>query len=269
MQKSIKQLLPQWAESEEKFDLILSNDLDSLLSCMVLKEVKGYDIKYFYDFNAIYSIDGQPLTEDVIGVDIALIKGKCFDNHVTKMSKYDWFNNEAINLNNIYGACGNDDMYFTKYNLSTALLVYSYYDFPLPETEEGKMILLAIDSSYMGYYNGFERDKEANKKFLCDVLDMEELYNIQVKNKCCFKFANLDNKYNLSRKIFIDNDGYLKTNINLDRFKFKLPSSRFIKIHDLNNKGKKYYCNHFKVEDDKAFSLAITGRNYVSYSYIQ
>ena len=50
-------IVPEWALQNEEHDLVLSNDIDSLASCAVLKKVKGWDIKYFYDFNNVYKID--------------------------------------------------------------------------------------------------------------------------------------------------------------------------------------------------------------------
>ena len=50
------------------------NDIDSLLSCSILKYIKGYDINLFYDFEGLYSI--EETGNQAIGVDMILLKAK-------------------------------------------------------------------------------------------------------------------------------------------------------------------------------------------------
>ena len=46
--------LPEWL-NEKEMDLVLSDDIDSLASCALLTKVKGWNIKYFYDFERAYA----------------------------------------------------------------------------------------------------------------------------------------------------------------------------------------------------------------------
>lgn len=87
-----------------------------------------------------------------------------FDNNVNRVNLSDYTNPNAIN-SNILSDITNEN-YYDKYLDSIALLIWSIYNIPLPETELGKMILLAIDTTFKGFY-GKDQYKRANKYFLC------------------------------------------------------------------------------------------------------
>ena len=153
LKDELKQKLPQWyQDTENKYGLILTDDLDSLLGCAILKAKMNWDIQEIMLFNAKrnyeISVDWHGVadnaTHEAIGVDFAKVNGKCFDNHLCMFNSDDTYNKEAINLNHIYGI--NRNSYTKKYNLSTALLLWSLYDLPknnLPD--ELMMLLLCID----------------------------------------------------------------------------------------------------------------------------
>lgn len=261
---------PLWVDDDDtNYSLCLSNDIDSLLSCIYLKQIKGYNISHFYDFSNIYRAINS---KNVIGVDIALHKGKTWDNHVTMLNDTDYCNNESANINNILGI--NRENYFTKYCGSTLLEILSYYDVDISDySEEAKMILLAIDSTFKGYYSAYSNDIKANKFYLCEVLEFKELYNI-LENHKVTDFLKIISKYGLSKNIYIEN-GILETEIDLAGlskvflFDIELPKYEFTKTKDFSNLSRKLpagdytYC---KTEDSNIFSMAITGQNYVSYS---
>ena len=69
---------------------------------------------------------------------------------VSLISDWDTWNTDMINLNLMCQVT--NDNYTDKYAGSTLLTIWSVYDLPLPETEEGKMLLLCIDSAYKGFY---------------------------------------------------------------------------------------------------------------------
>ena len=60
------------------------------------------------------------------------------------------------------------------------------------------MLLLAIDSTFKGFYSSRFRDR--NRFFLCDVLGFEELYGVE-KRHTSDEFYQIISKYGLSRKI--------------------------------------------------------------------
>ena len=187
LKDELKQKLPQWyKDTKSKYSLILTDDLDSLFSCAILKAKMNWDIEQVMLFNAKknseISVDWHGLAEnathEAIGVDFARVNGKCFDKHVTLFNSDDTYNNEAINLNHICGI--NRNAYTKKYNLSTALLLWSLYDLPkdnLPD--ELMMLLLCIDSSFYSFYHGFQRQ---NHRWLVDELDLPEFYECQKAN---------------------------------------------------------------------------------------
>jgi len=211
MKQEYREMFPSWVNDKyTEYTLCLSNDIDSLLSCIYLKQIKGYKISHFYDFTGTYKrLDSKK----VIGVDISLHRGKCWDNHVTMLHKDDYCNPDSANLNNILGI--SRENYFNKYCGSTLLEILSYYDVDISNySEEAKMILLAIDSTFKGYYSIYENDNKANRFYLCDVLEFEELYNVlETHNQK--DFIEIIKKYNLNSTISINQNGILETDINL------------------------------------------------------
>jgi hypothetical protein len=251
---------------QQKYDLILSNDVDSLYSCILLEQVKGYEINYFYDFRNLYQF--MTSQNECIGVDIDLIEGYCISNHVTRLSEQDKYNPKALNLNNTI----TNDTYKGKYSGSTALYLHRLLKFPLPTTEQGKMILLAIDAGYKGFYNPDFRD--IHKHYLVDILGFEELY-ILCQKYTLEDFINIIIKYNLNGKIRFNNGG-LQTNIKLKELQevlglpFFMPINRFTKIKEFDYISRPITNEKTKQEiDSDIFSLALTKKNYVNYSKIK
>ncbi|NNG66153.1 hypothetical protein [Caldanaerobacter subterraneus] len=222
MRPDIKKLFPDWVNSNEYYDLCLSDDVDSLLSCIFLEKIKGYKINYFYDFTNIYSTDKA--TNKVIAVDVDLTKGKCWGNHVVIEG-----NKESANLNRVLGI--SQENYTQKYAGSTLLTILSYYDVDISQlSEEAKMILLCVDSAYLGFYN--DNFKEIHKKYIGDILQFPELIEIEERHTK-EEFEGLQRKYRLKEKIKINKEGMLDTDIALTELEavlgipFKLPSIKF------------------------------------------
>ena len=251
---------------KQQYDLILSNDIDSLYSCILLEQVKGYDINYFYDFRNLYQ--SKQSQNEYLGVDIDLMEGYCISNHVTRLSEQDKYNHKAYNLNNDV----TQDNYTKKYSGSTALYLHKLLNCPLPATEEGKMILLAIDAGYKGFYNP---DFHAiHKHYLVDILGFEELYNLCQKYSID-DFISIIIKYNLNGKIWFNNCG-LQTNIKLRELQevlglpFLLPKNKFTIIKEFEYISRPITTEKTKEEiDSNIFSLALTRKNYVNYSKLK
>ncbi len=162
MKKQIKRRLPQWYKSNEDYGLILTDDLDSLLGCAIIQSVKpnwkieqamifkGNKKRYEQGKDSVlkdYLGITSNATHECIGVDLALQQGKCFDNHLYRISGADKINQESINLNNVFGIT--KQSYYKKYCSSTVLLLWSLYDLPKENlSEELMMVLLAIDGTY-------------------------------------------------------------------------------------------------------------------------
>ena len=141
--------IPQWYKDTDNRKLILTDDIDSFLSCMLLKHIKNWEISFFFDFNNIYRKKNEGsiwFKDNVIGVDAALTQGKCFDNHATDISNDDINNPEAININQYHGVTNMN--YTDKYAGSTLLELWSLYEMPIPKYEYGKLLLLAVDGTF-------------------------------------------------------------------------------------------------------------------------
>lgn len=194
--------VPEWYKSNEKFDLVLSDDIDSLTTVAVVQSVHpNWNVEYFYDFDNIYASPDAYFKENKsrtrVWCDVAFCRNEmAFDNHISRKDIDDHVNPRCINPN-ILASVSNYG-YTNKYAGSTALLVWSLYNIPLPKTEEGKMMLLCIDSTFKGFYSS--TFKERNRFFLCDVLDLPELYEVE-KRHDIKEFYQLMDKYGLSQKI--------------------------------------------------------------------
>lgn len=214
MNSYYKERIPKWYLNNTQMDLVLSDDIDSLASCMLLNEIKeDWKIRYFYDFNNCYSSpkiqeDGE---HERCWVDVAILEEKAFDNHVSRVDIFDKYNIDIINPNLLSGAT--NETYAMKYAGSTLLLLWSLYNRPLPTTEEGKMLLLCIDSAFKGHYS--DRFTDTNKFYLCDVFGLDELHNVMKRHEIS-EFYNLINKYKLDSKIWIDENGNLNTDMDLE-----------------------------------------------------
>ena len=283
MKAEYEEKLPQWYKDNKQYDLILTDDIDSLLACAILKKVKDWDIEYVMLFKADkcrefdYLGKTSNATNETVGVDLALHKGKCFDNHMSRCIETDPINEECINPNMFRNISRRN--YTDKYNSSTVLLLWSLYNLPLPDSEEGKMILLCIDGTYQSYYHSNSKYNIMNKHYLCDVLGLEELYKCQQRHKQ-YEFKEIEKKYKLKEKIKASK-GFLQTEIDLIGVNIEvglttdiwceLPKSRFAlykKFRDIQMplKGNEIYKT--KLEDiiQNPYSVALTKRDFICYS---
>lgn len=282
MKERYLEQLPQWYKEKEDCDLILTDDIDSLLSCAILEHVKGWHIEQVMLFkaNGISEIRKDYLgattnaTNNAIGVDLALANGKCFDNHVTRMTYEDIGNPLSINPNNVREVYRGN--YFKKYAASTVLLLWSLYD--LPKTglsDELMMVLLAIDSGYMGYYNDFFR--EHLRYYLVDMLDLPEFYEC-LSRHTKDEFEKVAKKYRLKEKIIM-RKGLLQTEINiglinvlLARYtdvEIVLPTVKFAKkkvFKDIGMGVEGRSNGRIKEILSDAYCYALTNKTFINYS---
>lgn len=274
MNKKYKQCLPKWFGEQGKHDLVLSNDIDSLASCALLNKVNpNWKIRYFYDFKNCYASKLlKDEKNDRIWVDVAVLNGeKAFDNHVSMVSIWDEHNRNMINPNLINNVT--NENYTDKYAGSTLLMLWSLYDIPLPETEEGKMLLLAIDIAFKGHYN--ERFEETNTFYICEMFGFDELYDVMERHSIDEFYALID-KYNLNEDIEFD-DGELKTKLKLNEIGELLGLKLYLKNIDLclwksyeikELKTNSYMSNVGDISPF-AFTLAFTYKNSVRYSKLK
>ena len=280
----------EWIDSTNEYGLILTDDLDSLLSCAILKYVKGWNIEQTYIFKAnkpiakskdsdLYDYLGtiKDATHEAIGVDLALTTGKCFDNHLTQFSYDEKINPESINLNRIQNIYRQN--YSKKYNLSTVLLLWSLYDLPKENlTDELVMLLIAIDGSYEGFFTD-ARWVGIHEFWIRDVLDLPKF--LECERRHTYKeFKEVREKYNIQRghgKITLSR-GHLITDIDLNEvnetlawetdIQVELPEDKFYRkaVFKDNIAGIKGYPSSIKTICDNPFSYALTGKWAVNYS---
>lgn len=279
-----------WIDSTEKYGLILTDDLDSLLGTSILKSVKGWDIEQVFLFKAdkenkydyLGQIDGE--LHEAVGVDLALMNGKCFDNHLTAFSYGQKPNPQSVNLNNLCNIYRGS--YGKKYNTSTVLLLWSLYNLPKENlSEELMMMLLSIDGTQDAYYLYQERFRSTLYKWLVEVLDLPEFYKV-FERHCHADFVAVREKYNFDPRRSKGNGkisaskGTLVTQIDIDGLnellawecdvQIELPTVRFRKtatfrdvIVDISNS---YPSKIEKLCDGEIYSYAITKTSLVNCS---
>ncbi|MGV3266201.1 hypothetical protein ACEE99_20220 [Cytobacillus pseudoceanisediminis] len=270
MKKVLKERFPEWCSdfTQGQNSLILTDDFDSLLGCAIEKYVKGNDINYFYNFNKLYVADRSD-DKKALGIDLALHKGKSWCNHVVRINENDYVNPQTANINALLKVHSGN--YTKKYAMSTVLTMWSYYGLPLPKTKEGKMLLLCVDSSYLGHYR--EAFKDVHNEYI-RLLGFEELIDL-LNETTEFDYELLQGKYRTKAKIQLNKDGYLQTNLPLADlqgffdFPIELPSQQFT----LRNQFKEGKGNTFQTHSkdklgENVVSFALTGKKYFKYTYI-
>lgn len=285
LRKETKEKLPQWFMEETPKELILSNDIDSLLSVRLLEQIKpNWRLKYFYDFESgLYLLNEQEEKRGgAVGVDIALDKNiKTFDNHVTSDNN-ERLNPNSINLNNLFGISSGN--YSQKYCCSTAMLIYSIFDIPLPSTDIGKALLLAIDSTYFSYYNPIAKNRpdwlKVHQHWVCDILELPELYELEQAHKVedfdRFSFINrakiqvTDDLGNGNYQMYFpldrksDVEKYLEISLDVPDGDFKLKKEVRARSCYLNGLHKADIMDIYNV-----ISFAMTGKNHCNYSIVR
>lgn len=268
MKQEIKQLFPSFCANDEAHDLMLSNDIDSLLSCLLLERIKGYKINYFYNWTEFYRTDKS--RNKILGVDVDLHKLRCWSNHVTMLSANDIVNSDSANINNVLKI--SRDNYKHKYAGSTLLQIMSFYNIPLPASEKARMLLLAVDCTFKGWYN--PDFQNILKKYL-EILEYEQLIEVLSKYKIENFYSIIEN-YNLHKKLYVDESGFLDTEINLTGIsevleqEILLPWNSFKLIKKIEKKPLQLDCDGTYTKnkiDNRLFSLALVAKNYVIMNY--
>ena len=265
MKNELKEKMPDWCVNDLKLerDLILTNDIDSLMSAILLQVLTNYlwRFNYFYDFMSIYR--HKKTGNITIGVDAAFTKNvRTFDNH------YIIHNKVSANMNRIKGIGRNE--YCKKYPFSTLMLIMAYYDIEMPRTQIGKEILLSIDSAFKGFYTPYKRFKQIYLNWL-EEMNYTSLIDILNQRNLNY-FYSIQEQYGLNEKITIDEQGYLHSKIDFQAiqphfdFKIGLPAKQFHHIKTFQTAAHKIGEKPIPPKD-KLISLAYTYRNWVCYTY--
>lgn len=265
MNKRLKEQFPEWCFENKPLSVTLTNDIDSLLGCTIEKIVKGNEINYFYDFDKVYVMD-KNVCKPTLGIDLAFTTGRCWDNHVTRMRKDSKVNPNSANINSILNISG--DNYFSKYAGSTAMLMWSFYGLPLPETKLGKMLLLSVDSAFLGHYDS--RYKKVHNNYL-RMLGFEELIDLlNETNKQ--GYYDLIREYKLHESIEIDEQGYLQTNLPLSvlsealETELELPSQPLTLLNSFKSVGRAVKGDEIGELNSNIVSFALTNRKFYKFT---
>lgn len=259
MKQEIRDKLPTWYLNLENSKLLLTNDIDSLLSCYFLHKYFNCQIKGFYDFKSIYFVENTE-RKNFIGIDLDAPQGRTIGNHMV------WYKNEnSINPNNHF-----DYKYYKKYPLNTVLLILSLYNVDLKEfTDEQLKVLLAIDSAYKGYYADNQHFIDVYTEWL-DRLELRFLENRILKHMTITEFEAIQKKHNLFGTIQAIK-GKLYTNINLGRLSLlfndiiELPDKTFIRVRNFEYKVINPLVEEIP-RQEHIFSMAWTHKNTLKMS---
>lgn len=290
MLKEIKEKMPVWCEDiDTKYQLMMSDDIDSLM-CYIMQNLNyGRECEYFVNTSkdrAYKSYDGSVnkkgkqyfyLTEnatnkgkDIIALDFSINANmKAWDNHVVNITSGDKGNEYSANMN--IGI--NSNNYTKKFCISSFITMLSYYDVDIEKwTHEELIALCGIDGLYQPFKNtrftqqGKENLHKLGYDFLSDFI-----------NKNLQEIEEFDKKYYSKKTIWVNKDGYLETNLNLDRLseiwgcKIALPNKKFelkktLETEIFNaNKSKEQL---EKEKGKKIFNIALTYKNSGVISYV-
>lgn len=266
--QSVKDLFPAWTHKTQDRDLLMTHDLDSVLACTILNDQEGYRINGFASFHEGVGLIDTVNAKKLIGVDFAMTGEKlCWDNHVTGLNANSYFNPNSANLNTIFKIHSqNGSTYSKKMAFSTSLQVWTFYNLELPKTDEGKMLLLSIDSAYMGFYNSYFKPiwvkwmKTLGLEELIDFCENHKEWEFKDFKKQYTEKLNFQDGYVVydekSRK-FVEDILGIELYIPIEQFQFFSKLTEYgielSKIHDLSR-------------DESVLCYAITSKNWVQYS---
>lgn len=261
MNKQLKDLFPQWIHQKQDSALIMTNDIDSIVSCAIGKAVFGYEVNQYYSFSKLYQKDLED-TRETIGVDLAIKTGKTYDNHLTKFYGTSISNPESANINSILKV--STENYTDKFAMSTAIMMWSLYDLPLPTSLEGKLILLAIDSGFKGHYD--KRFNAVHTQYLellgfTELVDILNEFDVSVFERITRKLKEQDDR------VYRRKTGELYTYLNLDNtskhlgIRLEIPSGQFSIVQEFTNERFSTSDTHDLMKNNNVFSYALTHRN--------
>ncbi len=270
----IKKQCPWFFDLESKFNIILTDDLDSLFSYILIKNYRpNWDVSYFYDFKeGLYKKIGINEDFSLVGIDLSHPSMKCISNHVTRIRPGDAVNPNEINLNNIDGVSVNN--YHSKYSGSTFLLCCGLLGHKL-KTREQAVISLLFDSAFLPFYaNPDYQDAAVQKHYLCDVLELPEVYEFQ-KTMTKARFIECQEVLETKTKLWVidkEIEPYEKVNINLICKYLGLDYNPAWLQGDFGLvKRSESYSGHTSscvYEKKKIFSFAVINKRSIKYSML-
>ncbi|MBD7909737.1 hypothetical protein [Clostridium cibarium] len=276
MKKEIREMFPSWCEDREtKFELVLSDDIDSLMCYTYQREKFDREVKRFFDAGAytdyqiMYRLEDYKNENSSIGLDIAL-EGeiKCWDNHVVKYSKDDYVNPNSANMNK--NICNYN--YYSKYIVSSFITMLSYYDEDLTTWSKDQLaVLCAIDGLYTPFLSKYGGRFVSTARKNLDDLGYGYLADFMIEN---LKYIEqIKRELKLDAKIKMVN-GHLETGMDLEKLSeifccnIELPSKKFKKIKSIKRVAKPIAFSKDSI-DKGLFNFSLTNKGYCCFSYTE
>jgi len=147
-------------------------------------------------------------------------------------------------------------------------MLYGIYNLPLPESEEGKMILLCSDSGYLGYYSKWNDIPTEHLR----ILGLYELVDV-LKRHTKFEFEALISKYKIKETIDI-NYGKLRSELPLEsisralEIELRLPEFEFKDSLKLQRKRIDVMTSKNKNECTGIISMALCYKDKLNYTTV-
>ena len=287
-------MFPSWCmEDNSQYELIMSDDIDSLMCYIYQNRVFNREVKYFMDmsshkayqsYDKTVTRDGKQIlysSEDasfkkskILGLDFSINNNiKSWDNHVVKISKNDNYNNLSANLNIALDISSNN--YTDKAIVSSFLTMLSYYDLDITKWDKDMLsVLCAIDGVYYPFLN--PRFASTGQKNL-ELLDYGFLGDFIKENINYIK--EVEQKLNLKNgKIWVNEEsGLLETNIKLEKLskmfdaEVELPHIKFDgRQFQFESKifNKSDYPSKDNFKNKEIFNIALTYKNSGIVSFI-
>lgn len=207
MKEQLLDKLPKWYKNinKDKYYLILSNDMDSYLSCCLLHKLFCVQIGGFFNtYSGLYINAERTQGKEPVYVDLSvcLPNAKCFDNHVNCL-----LNKQAINPNNI-----GIEKYTDKYNGGTLPLICALYGKDISAMSERHLsTMITADSWYQPYYSSYFH--ESFMKWVDLLFGEDKKYILSILQKHTeSEWTKYSIRNSMKAKIIVDNDGYLISN---------------------------------------------------------
>lgn len=219
-----------WKElNQNDYYTVLSNDMDSLLSCRALSNLFGIQVGGYFSFEKGLFLDKEVTkNKEPLFIDCCIMQGKGFDNHFSEVVN---INKELFSLNR------NVKVYNEKYNGSTVMLIYALYRDILPsgvmQDEDVLNMLLAIDSGYKGAYNAKYAYINYDWWNRIGIPEFEEI----IRNRDINFFIDLTKKKRYDRIFNIDDKNRIITNYGERMFKH-------LKLELVQSITKQAMCNY-------------------------
>lgn len=272
MKEKIKEKFPNWCSNvDTKYDLMITDDIDSLMCYIYQKQKFNRECTAFLDVNhkkvkvnqegiqRLYCTKNLDFN-NIIALDSGLENIKTWDNHVVKTQKDDNYNTESANLNVILDI--KKDNYTKKAVISSYITMLSYYGEDLTKwTKEQLCVLCAIDGLYLPFLN---TKFESTARYNLDLLECGFLADFIKEN--IEEIQKTEERLNLKQgKIWVNLWGELQTDIKIRelskifRYDIELPEGFYTPFKDYKSF---IYTNKNKSDvKGKIFNFVLTYRN--------